>query len=123
MATYTIKVKRGKANGTLTYNGSISLSTACWWDLKKKIPAGTYDRCSATTMSTKKNSAGEPREAIYISDTPGYSGIFIHMGTSASWSDGCIVIKESEIKKIYNDVVPKNGQNVSVEVTDEEPTV
>ena len=66
----------------------------------------------------KKNSAGNPREAIYLPSVPGYSGIFIHMGSSSAWSDGCIVIAESEIKRIYNDVTPKDGHNVTVEVVD-----
>jgi hypothetical protein len=43
------------------------------------------------------------------------------MGTNAEWSDGCIVIVESEIKKIYNDILPKDGKNITVNVTDEAP--
>lgn len=118
MPDYKVMVKRDKSEGTLTYNGSINLSTRCWWDLVKKIPAGTYSGCSATTMKTKKNSAGNPREAIYIPGVQGLSGIFIHMGKSSEWSNGCIVINESEIKKIYDDIIPKDGRNVTVEVTD-----
>jgi len=117
MSDYKITVERGKSEGTLTYKGSIDLSTKCWWDLVKKIPSGTYPGCSATTMNKKKNSAGNPREAIYIPDVLGFSGIFIHMGKSSNWSDGCILISESEIKKIYDDIKPKDGRNVTVEVT------
>lgn len=118
MPTYSITVERGKTSGTLTYTGSITISTTCWWDLVKKIPARTYSGCSATTMATKKNSEGKPREAVYLPDVPGYKGIFIHMGTSSAWSDGCIVIAESEIKKLYADIKPKNGTNVTVVVKD-----
>ena len=110
---YTIQVKRGKADGTLTYTGSISLSTKCWWDLVKKIPKGEYPGCSKTMMHKKK------RKAIFIPDVPGFSGIFIHKGNSANWSDGCIVIVESEMLKIWNDIMPENGQNVTVEVSDD----
>lgn len=116
---YKIEIKRGEKQGKLTYKGQkASVYTTCWWDLKKKIPAATYSDCSATTMATKKNSRGQPREAIYIPNVPGFKGIFIHMGTSSAWSDGCIVINESELLKIYNDVAPKNGANVTVVVKD-----
>jgi hypothetical protein len=109
---YTIQVKRGKATGTLTYNGSISVTTKCWWDLAKKIPAADYGGCSKTFMHTKK------RRAIFIPDVPGFKGIFIHKGTSASWSDGCIVIDETQMLKIWNDIKPEDGRNVTVEVSD-----
>lgn len=118
MPNYNITVERRKNDGTLSYSGASKLSTTCWWDPIKKIPAGTYAGCSATMMATKKNSEGKPREAIYIANVPGYKGIFIHMGVGASWSDGCIVIAESEIKRIYADVQPKDGANVTVAVTD-----
>lgn len=116
--SYTITVERGKATGTLTYAGSVTVTARCWWDLMKKIPAATYTGCSATTMSTKKNSRGGPREAVYFPEVPGFRGIFIHMGTSAKWSDGCIVINETDMLKIYNDIDPKNGRNVTVTVKD-----
>lgn len=118
MADYNITVERGKTEGTLKYSGTFELSTKCWWDLVKKIPANSYSGCSATTMAKKKNSAGEPREAIYLANVPGYKGIFVHMGTSSAWSDGCIVIAEAQIKKIYNDVMPKDGRNVTVLIKD-----
>jgi hypothetical protein len=84
MLDYRITVERGQSQGTLKYSGTFQLSTTCWWDLVRKIPAGTYAGCSATTMATKKNSAGQPREAIYLAGVPGYRGIFIHMGTGAA---------------------------------------
>jgi hypothetical protein len=119
MAKYTINVSRGAKDGTLKFtHGAINISTKCWWDPKAKIPARTYTGCSATTMKTKKNSLGRPREAIFIPSVPGYRGIFIHMGTSAAWSDGCIVIREKEMLKIFKAIVPKNGKNVNVIVKD-----
>ncbi len=119
MAKYTIKVNRGKKDGTLKFNqGAVNVSTKCWWDPKVKIPARTYTGCSATTMRSKKNSKGNPREGIFIPSVPGHKGIFIHMGTSAAWSDGCIVIKEIDLLKIYNAIVPKNGKNTDVIVKD-----
>ena len=118
MSQFTIKVRRGKTSGTLTYKGTFELETTCWWDLAKRIPAQEYSGCSATTMATKKNSSGNPREAIFLPNVPGFTGIFVHMGNSAAWSDGCIVIEEQLIKQIYNDIVPKNGRNVTVTVED-----
>jgi hypothetical protein len=110
---YTISVKRGKADGTLSYSGSISVSTKCWWDIANKIPAAEYPGCSKTMMHSKH------RKAIFIPDVPGHTGIFIHKGTSASWSKGCIVIAESQMLKIWNDITPEDGRNVTVEVTDD----
>jgi len=40
------------------------------------------------------------------------------MGTGPAWSDGCIVIEEPEMLKIYSAITPKNAQNVTVEITD-----
>ena len=115
---YKITIERGEREGKLSYYGSAStvVGTACWWDLDKKIPAGIYYNCSATTMARKKNSSGGSREAIFIPNVTGFSGIFIHMGNNASWSDGCIVIKENELLRIYNDINPKNAENVTVVV-------
>jgi hypothetical protein len=118
MSNYKITVTRGKSSGKLTYSGGISFTCKCWWDLAKKIPAATYAGCSATTMTTKKNSKGQPREAIFIPNVKGFKGIFIHMGTSPNWSDGCVVISEPYLLKIYNDVHPKNKANVTVAVMD-----
>jgi hypothetical protein len=119
--SYTINVSRGLVNGTLSFtSGSTQINTTCYWDSQHKIPAGTYEKCSATTMAHKKNSLGNPREAVYIPDVKGYAGIFIHMGKKPfkNWSDGCIVIEENEMLKLYNSISPKNGHNVTVVVTD-----
>lgn len=115
---YTISVERRRTSGTLWYQGSISVTATCWWDKDKRFPVGTYRGCSATTMGSKKNSQGKPREAIYFPYIKGYQGIFIHMGTGAEWSDGCIAINEPDMLKIYNDITPKNGANVTVIVKD-----
>ncbi len=71
-------------------------------------------------MATKKNSSGGPREGIYLpNEQTGKKGIFIHYGKNPSWSDGCIVVVEPEMLKIYNAITLKNGQNVEVIVRDE----
>ncbi len=67
-------------------------------------------------MTNKHNSQGAPREAIFIPGVVGYSGIFIHMGTSPSWSDGCIVIEKANMLKIYRQINPKNGHNITVSI-------
>lgn len=118
MAGYRISIVRKKDQGSLLYTGSIEILTPCWWDLVKRIPAGSYSGWSATRMATKTNSRGEKREAIYLSSIPGYSGVFIHMGKDASWSDGCIVIPESELLRIWNDITPKDARNVIAEIRD-----
>lgn len=119
MSMYTISVKRGARDGELTFvHGTLVISTTCWWEASNKIPAGTYSGCSATTMATKRNSANGAREGVFIPGVPGHSQIFIHMGTGPAWSDGCIVIDESEMLRIYGAITPKNAQNVTVEITD-----
>jgi len=75
--------------------------------------------CSATTMARKKYSKGQPREAIFIPNAPGFSEILIHMGKPPyeKWSDGCIVIDEARMIEIYKAVTPKDGHNVKVIIT------
>ncbi len=117
---YNIEVKRGKTDGDLTFtSGKTTISTKCYWDPLKKIPAGTYKNCSATTMARKKNSKGQPREAVFIPGVTGFSGIFIHMGKKpfADWSDGCVVIEESKMLEIYKAIKPKDGRNVTVKIS------
>ena len=104
---------------TLTGGGGKTITAKCYWNTKKKIPAGTYSGCSATTMSKKKNSKGKSREAVFIPNVKGFTEIFIHMGKVPHeiWSDGCIVVDESKIIEIYNAITPKNGHNVKVVIT------
>jgi len=117
---YLIEVERNllKGTGTLIYkHGSVSINTQCWFELAKPIVAKTYIGCSATHMLTKKNSFGKPREGIYLPDKQtNRRGIFIHMGNNAAWSDGCIVIKEKEILKIWSSIQPKDASNVTVNI-------
>ena len=118
--SYTITVNRRTKEGDLVFSGGGKIiTTKCYWNILKKIPAGTYLGCSATTMSRKKNSIGRPREAIFIPKVKGYSEIFIHMGKEpyANWSDGCVVINEVKMLEIYNAISPKNGRNVKVVIT------
>jgi hypothetical protein len=109
---YEITVQRKQNDGTLKYVGDIEITTPCWWDLAKRIPAGTYTGCSATTMATKR------LNAVFIPNVPGYTGIFVHQGTSPQHSDGCIVVSPNEMRRIYADINPKNGRNVTVVISD-----
>ena len=120
MEEYSIRVLRGPSRGMLVYaNEPLRVSTTCWWNLKKKIPPGTYPYCYATRMATKRDSVTrEKRPGIYIPCVPGFEGIFIHEGNSPAWSDGCIVIRRREFMKIWNDISPKNGWNVTVIIQD-----
>lgn len=118
--TYKITVIRGDKKGVLTFkSGDKTITSDCYWNESKKIPARTYEECSATTMARKKNSKGKPREAVFIPNVPGFSGIFIHLGKVPyeKWSDGCIVIPENKIIEIYNAIKPKDGKNVTVSVS------
>ncbi len=116
--SYIIEVQRNllKGTGTLTYTfGTVSVSTTCWFEQANPIPAKRYTGCYATHMNSKTNSKGKKREAIYLPDEQtGRGGIFIHMGNSAAWSEGCIVIKEAQVIKMWNSIHPKETNNVTV---------
>jgi hypothetical protein len=114
MASYTIEVERGEKEGTLKCKEA-GVNTKCWWELdnkKGRIPAGTYNGCSATQMATKKHNA------VFIPNVKGWKGIFIHLGSGPQASDGCIVIKSAEMEKLYDAIEPKDGKNVVVKVVD-----
>jgi len=117
---YIINVTRDIAtgSGTLHYrHGDIAVDTRCWFQLQNPIPEKSYTGCSATHMQTKKNSKGEKREGVYIPDEQtGRHGIFIHMGTDCSWSEGCIVLEEREMLKIWHSIAPKDAANITVVV-------
>lgn len=118
--TYRITVNRSEKDGILTFKSNDkTITSKCYWNASKKIPARTYTDCSATTMSEKKNSKGKPREGVFIPSVPGFSEIFIHMGQEPyeKWSDGCVVIPEKKLLEIYDSITPKNGHNVTVTIT------
>jgi hypothetical protein len=58
-------------------------------------------------MTNKKDSVtGGARPGIFLR-VPG-SGIFIHEGTSPSWSAGCIVIQRDVMLRIWNYLYSKD---------------
>jgi hypothetical protein len=131
---YQIDITRTAADkGVLVYtkDGDKIVDTPCWFDPKVRIPAKTYTGCSATYMARahpKKADgsydwnkvADASWKAIFLpDDQTGHIGIFIHRGTDASWSDGCIIIPYSEVEKIWGSITPKDGKNVTVVVTDQ----
>lgn len=137
--TYEIKVVRGENQGTLSFkSGSISVSTPCWWAPKVKIEAGTYAGY-ATWMANKTDGSATDQDCPWLNakkrrvgiflgkgvpvanSTSHLDGIFIHKGTSAKESDGCIVADGNEVLKIWNAITPKDSQNVTVIVEDQKP--
>lgn len=112
---FVIHIYRSKlSSGTLTYDGNKerNLVTPCWFDPKVRPAAKTYPTCSATMMS------GRQWPAIFLDDPPRLKGIFIHQGTDASWSMGCIVIPKPVLTRIWDDIQPKDRRNVSVTILD-----
>ncbi|MBK8457704.1 MAG: hypothetical protein IPL47_11850 [Phyllobacteriaceae bacterium] len=128
MAAYTIDIERKGRDGLLEFrSGSVKVSTRCWWDPGMIIDAkpGGYTGIS-TTMATKTDSVtGEPRPAIWFGKGVSYNGgarrgdgAFIHEGTGASWSDGCVVIARIEMMRLIEAIKPKGQYNVTINITD-----
>ncbi len=117
--SYTIAIKRETdRKGTLSFkSSSVVIDTTCWWDPNEPITAGTYNGCSKTIMATKQY------RSVFIpgarSPSSTIDDIFIHQGTKPEHSDGCFVIVKAEIDRLYNAIVPINGQNVTVIVEDQ----
>ena len=125
--TFEISVVRGKNTGTLKFaHGSVTVETTCWWDPKVKIDAGTYTGYATRMTNKSGGSDGGKRQGIWFgkhvpyNNGTGYSdGIFIHKGTDATWSDGCVVALENQVVTIWNVVDPKDQPNVTIKVSDE----
>jgi hypothetical protein len=124
---YEVVVRRGEREGKLTFSfGSVEVNTTCWWDADLKVDAGVYWGY-ATRMANKNDGVGGgKRQAVWLgkdvpssNNTKRHHGIFIHKGTSAAWSDGCIVIPEAEVMKIWNAVHPKEYPVIKVRIEDE----
>ena len=130
MANYRIQIHRTKTSeGRLNYHGSFSATFPCWWDPEDQIPSGVYAGCSKTYLNSKENSKGGKREGIYLANVPGRKGIFIHYwpgpgpGNDLSvWSDGCTVVTEPDMLRMWNDITPSDAGNVTIEVRDVVPS-
>jgi hypothetical protein len=112
---YQITVYRtGPDSGKLTYEGDQvrGLVTGCWFDPHAHIPARTYPGCSATMMHTKQ------LPGIFIPNIPGFTGVFVHEGSSPKDSKACIVIERDKLKKVLADIPqgPEHNDNVTVTV-------
>jgi hypothetical protein len=124
---YEIKVVRHAQKGRLTFtSGSVAVDTTCWWKRDNKVDAGTYTGYATRMASKTDGKDGGKREAIWLGRnvpmnraTHKSNDIFIHKGTSPSWSDGCIVCAESELVKIWSTIDPKERANVTITITDE----
>ncbi len=125
--SYTINVVRKNGTGVLTFkSGSVNISETCWWDQDVVIDAGSYTGY-ATRMTNKTDGTdGGNREAIWLGLNVPYNGdgntangFFIHKGTSASWSDGCIVMPGAKVYQMWSEITPKESGNITVNITDE----
>jgi hypothetical protein len=121
---YTINVVRDGVRGRVIFShGAVEVNTECWWDPKVVIDSGTYVGY-ATRMDNKHDGrGGKKREAIWfgkkipVNRFKRYAkGIFMHKGTDAGWSDGCVVCENSEILKIWDAVAQKDMPNIEVNV-------
>jgi hypothetical protein len=122
---FTINIVRGNDCGTLTFDyGDLHVNTPCWWDKTNVVDAGTYIG-AATRMTNKKDgSDGGNREAIYLGQgvwmnhNRRSNDIFIHRGSSAAWSEGCIVADRDEVRRIWQ-CIPQDLYIVTINVSDQ----
>lgn len=126
--TFKIDVLRKGKDGILTFrHAAITISETCWWDPDVVVDAGTYTGY-ATRMANKSDGTdGGKREAIWLGkkvpvngNSRMASGIFIHKGTSAAWSDGCIVMQGAKVYEMWTTITPKETANILVTVRDEQ---
>lgn len=119
--TFTINIARPTAasadEGKLEFtDGGFAIKARCWWDTNNRIDAGTYARCSKTHMATSG------LEAIYLPDAvskvTGAKEIFLHSGSSANNSLGCIAVESALFAKLWQHIEPTNGFNITVIVSD-----
>ena len=132
---YEIRIVRRGNDGTLTFrHGGVNISETCWWDPKVVINAGEYPGY-ASRMENKLDGltvdarGKKRREAIWLGKGVPYgkgkgksNGIFIHKGVDPSWSDGCIVLPEQHVFKIWSEIQPKERPVVTVVVEDQTAT-
>jgi hypothetical protein len=108
--SYTITITmKTSTSGTLEFR-PLGINVQCLFDSSTPIIKGSSYRGAATRMDTKKDSVtGERRPGIYIP----VSGrqIFIHEGTSLSWSDGCIVIPRDKMMQIWKHIVDNGDED------------
>ena len=126
VSTYKITVDRPAApayKGTFQFEDadvpSSKFTADCYWNPDKRIPQGVYEKCSLTTMATKK------RDGVYLPNVNGFTGVFLHKGESLpgisavkTWSDGCILLEPSMMSKLALSIAPRDGYNVTVTVND-----
>jgi hypothetical protein len=121
---YTINIVRGGSRGRLIFShGAVEVNTECWWDPKVVVDSGTYTGY-ATRMANKQDGrGGTKREAIWFGPKVPIGqgarvsgGIFIHKGTNAGWSDGCIVCHSNEVLRIWDTINPKEQANVEINI-------
>ena len=110
---YEITIRRGSGTtGRLSCPAVGVSEIACFWKKDKRIPVGTYKGCSTTKMDSKQ------KHAIFIPDVVGFKGIFIHKGKGPGSSDGCIIVPEEVIEKMWA-AIPADQKNITVKVFDE----
>jgi hypothetical protein len=113
---------------TITLSGSetgwlncpeANVSTRCWFQSSTPVTAAGVYSGQVSWMNSKK------REGIIIFGGPANlsqgRGIFIHEGSSPSYSNNCVVITKSEMDKLYNalkNTYGFNGTVFSIHVTE-----
>jgi len=96
----------GDETGWLYYDDGVS--TQCWFQSTTPLKTrGTY------TAEVSRMASGIPGIIIYggPNNLSSGRGIFIHGGTSAANSKGCIVIPAYEMRTLYNKLESKYGLN------------
>ena len=101
MASLTVE-RQDNGKATFTYvNGTFTKTASGFWDDATPWASGNYKLNFAVKTNTQNDS-------FYLQGTAPRTGILIHHGTSSYWSEGCLIVNQSFIDAVYNNLEAKN---------------
>lgn len=99
-------------SATFTYSNGMTLqhlvtyTATGWWDDATPWPTGAYDLQYFVKTSSQKDS-------FRILDVSGRTGILIHNGLGPQASEGCLIVAQTFIDNVYNDMELHSESTVS----------
>ncbi|WP_148293773.1 calcium-binding protein [Azospirillum sp. B4] len=99
-ALSVVRSDNGFATFTYTYDGEPKTATG-FWDDATPWESGSY----AMDFAVKSNTG---KDSFRLENVYSRTGILIHNGTSVNWTEGCLIVSQSFIDSIYNDLKAHN---------------